>query len=145
MEINKYLKCLVKDFITACGFLMIVVLAVLTTYSIDIIKVSLLWQIVLVASAFTFLKLAFVNKFELRRNAQMIQLTICSTVADIMIILWLFLFSPGKINDKNLIMMYIIIIFIVKGAVYAMTYIDGKKQAEQINEKLNQYKKGVNK
>ena len=139
MKINKYLGCFFKDLLTACGALMIIVSLFLMTHSTEIIKTSLLWQIILIASAYTFFKFAFVNKYELSKKAQLISFTICSTLADIMVVLWLCLFSPGKITDKNLIVIYIIVIFIVKGAVYTMMYLDGHKQAKQLNEKLGEY------
>jgi hypothetical protein len=34
------------------------------------------------------------------------------------------------------------VILIVKGAVFAMMYIDGQRQAKQLNEKLSEYKNG---
>lgn len=109
-----------------------------------IIESSLLCQIILVASAFTFFKFAFVNKYELEKTSQMLNLLVCSTLADIMIMLWLHFFSPSKVFDLNLIIAYIVVILIVKGFIYVVTYIDGQKQAKQLNEKLSMYRNDEN-
>lgn len=142
MNFSNYIKHMLKDFFIAYGCLMIVVAMFLNIYSTQTIKSSLLWQIMLMALAYTFFKFAVVNKYEFEKKVQMINLFICSTLADIMIIIWLWLFSPSRIVNKNLILAYIIIILVVKGFVYAMIHIDGNKQAEQLNHKLSEYKNG---
>jgi apolipoprotein N-acyltransferase len=144
MKISKYLACFFKDFFTTCGCLMVITSMFLTTYSTETIEASTLFQIILVALSYTFFKFAFANKYELGKKAQMISFAICFMLADMPIILWLFLFSPGKILDINVLITYILVILIVKGAVYAMMYIDGNKQAKQVNEKLSEYKNGGN-
>lgn len=140
MKITKYLSYLLKDFLSACGCLMLITAAYLGLNTIDTIKSSFFWQIILIASAYTLFKAAFVNKFQFPPKVQLINFTLCSVFADFMVVLWLFLFSPGRIGDKDLLAIYIIIILVVKGAVYAMMYIDGDKQAKQLNEKLSQYR-----
>jgi hypothetical protein len=142
MKLGKYLQCLLKDFFVAYGVLMIIVAIFLGIYSTEIIKASLFWQIMLAASAYTFFKFAFVNQYELGKKAAFINCFICSTLADLMVVLWICLFSPNKIVDKNLIIIYIIVGLVIKGLSYAMTYIDGYTQAKQLNEKLSEYKNG---
>jgi hypothetical protein len=139
MKIRKYLGYILKDFFTAFGGLMILVLVYLSIYSIETINASSLCQMILAAAAFTLFRYALINKFELTKKAQMISFFICSTFADIMILIWLFFFSPGKINDLSLIVIYFIVIICVKGGVYTMMYIDGKAQEKQLNEKLREY------
>jgi hypothetical protein len=58
-----------------------------------------------------------------------------------MIILWLWFFNSSKIIDKSLLIIFALVILVVKGAVYAMIYIDGQIQAKQLNEKLSVYKR----
>ena len=140
MKPSKYLRYISKDFFQACGFLMIINAIFLRIYSTNTIKTSLLWQIILGALAYTFFKCALVNEHELGKKAQMINFTICSLLADIMVILWLWFFSPSKAVDINLIIFYIIVIVIVKIGVYALMYNNGKQQAKQLNEKLSNYK-----
>lgn len=139
MKISKYLGYILKDFFTAFGGLIFLVLMYLTIYSVETINISLLFQMILFAAAFTLFRYALINKFELTKKAQMISFFGCSTIADIMILIWLFFFSPGKIHDLSLIMIYFIVIICVKGGVYAMMYIDGKAQEKQLNEKLREY------
>lgn len=140
MKISKYLGCFLKDFFTACGYLMAITAMFLKIYSVETINSSLLWQVILVGLSYTFFKFAFANKYELGKKAHMISFAICFMLADMPILIWLWLFSPSKIMDINVLMCYLIIILIVKGMVFAMMYIDGNKQAKQVNEKLNQYK-----
>ncbi len=140
MKISKYLTCMLKDFFMVYGCLAIIVSIFLGIYSVETMNSTVLWQLILIAAAYTLFKFAFANKYELAKKAQLINFTLCSVLASIMVVLWLFLFSPSKIMDRNLMMMYVAIIFIVKGAVYAMMYTDGHKQAKQLNEKLNQYR-----
>jgi undecaprenyl pyrophosphate phosphatase UppP len=141
MRLSQYLKHFLQDSLKACGCLMIVASIFFGINSIETIKTSLLWQIIIIASAYTLFKFAFVNNLDLGKKAQLIVFTICSTLADIMVVLWLCLFSPNI--DSNIIIIYIIVILIVKGAVFAMMYIDGQKQAKQLNEKLSEYKNGT--
>lgn len=138
MMLSQYLKHFLKEMCNACGCLMFAASIFFGVNNIDTIKTSLLWQIIIIASAYTLFKFAFVNNLDLGKKDQLILFTIYSTLADIMVILWLCLFSPNI--DSNLIILYIIVILIVKGAVFTMMYIDGQKQAKQLNEKLNEYK-----
>ena len=141
MRLNQYLRHFMGDTLKASGCLMIIATIFWGLNSITTIKTSLLWQIIVIASAYTLFKFAFVNNLELGKKAQLILFTICSTLADIMVVIWLYLFSPNV--DSNLIIMYIIVILIVKGGVFAMMYIDGQEQAKQLNEKLSEYKNGT--
>jgi hypothetical protein len=142
MKISKYVGYFLKDFFTACGCIMVVISLFLTIYSTQTIDSSVLFQIILVGLSYTFFKFALVNKYELEKKAHMISFATCFMLADMPIVIWLWLFSPSKIVDINVLLAYIIIIFIVKGMVFAMMYIDGNKQAKQINEKLSENKKG---
>jgi len=142
MIINQYFKKFLKIFFVACGCLITIVTIVSGIYSNEIIKNSLLWQIILVALAYAFLKLAFVNKDELGEKVQMIFFFVSLSLSEVMVILWLWLFSSGKIMNINLMIVYILAIIIVKGLVYRMMYINGEKHAKLINEKLIEYKNG---
>lgn len=142
MKISKCFGFFLKDFFSAFGCLMVVVLMFLEVYSIKIVNTSLLGQIFLVSAAYTFFKFALVNKYEVGQKAQMISFYICFLLADIMIIIWLWFFSPSEIADTNLLIAYIIVVIIIKGLVYAMMYVDGHKQAKQLNEKLSEYRNG---
>lgn len=144
MKISKYLMCFLKDLFATCGFLMIIATIFLEIYSVKISNTSLLWQILLIASAYTFFKFALVNKYELEKNAQLISFCVCFILADVMVILWLVFFSPGKLVNTDLIIIYIAAVLVVKGGVYAMLYSDSHKQAKRLNEKLNEYKNGEN-
>ena len=142
MKISKYVGYFLKDFFAACGCLMAVTSLFLTIYSTEIINSSILLQLILLGLSYTFFKFALFNKYELGKKAHMISFAICFMLADMPIVIWLWLFSPSKIVDINVLLAYIIIILIVKGMVFAMMYIDGNKQAKQINEKLSENKKG---
>jgi predicted neutral ceramidase superfamily lipid hydrolase len=139
MKISKYLGYILKDFFIAFGGLMILVLMYLGIYSIQTTSTSLFSQMILAAAAFTLFRYALINKYELTKKAQMISFFICFTLADIMILIWLFFFSPGKILDLSLLLAYSIIIICVKVGVYAMMYFDGKTQEKQLNDKLREY------
>ena len=139
MKISNYLVGILKDFFTAFGFLIAITSIFWGLYAVETIESALIWQMIPLALSLTFFKYAFVNKYHLVKKAQLINFSICSLLASIMIILWLFLFSPGRIMDQNLAILYIIIIFIVMGAAHAMMYADGHKQAEQLNKKLHEY------
>ena len=140
MRLSQYLKQFLKEFFTACGCLMIIASIFWEINSIDTIKTSLLWQMIIIAAAFTLFKFSFANNLDLGKKNQLILFTIFTTLADIMVVLWLCLFSPNI--DSDIVILYIIVILIVKGAVFAMMYIDGQRQAKQLNEKLSEYKNG---
>ena len=142
MTISKYFKNLFENFFMACGCLMTIVTIFMVIYSAEIIKISLIWQIILVAFAYAFLKLAFVNEDELGKKVQMLFFIINLSLAEVIVMIWLLFFSPGRIMNINLIMVYIFSLIIVKGLVYKMMYINGEKHAKQINEKLIEYRSG---
>lgn len=141
MEVSQFMKHFLHDLFKACGCLMILISILLAINSVEAVEVSLLWKIILLSSAYTLFKFAYVNNLEFGKKAQLTVFTICSTLADIMLILCLCLFNPNI--DNNMILMYIIVILIIKGVVFGMMYIDDQKQAKQINAKLNEYKKAT--
>jgi Co/Zn/Cd efflux system component len=139
MNVRKYLVCFFKDFFLACGCLLAVVTLFLGISSVKTIDTSSLWQIIIIASAYTFFKTALLNKYELEKKMQVLNFTICHLLAEILIIAWLWFFSPNKMVDANLMIAYSIIVILVNGSVYIMMYMNGQQQARQINEKLSQY------
>jgi hypothetical protein len=40
---------------------------------------------------------------------------------------------------------FVIVVLVVKSMVYGMMHIDGKREAKQLNQKLDEYKKGEDK
>lgn len=139
MNISKYLACFLKDFFLACGCLLVIVTLFLGISAIKTIDTSLLWQMIIIASAYTFFKTGLLNKYELEKKMQVLNFTICHLLAEFLIIAWLWFFSPNKMVDAKLMIGYSIIVIIVNGSVYTMMYMDGQQQAKQINEKLSQY------
>lgn len=141
MEFHKCLKYFLKNIFQASGCLLIIAAILLEANSIASINTSLLWQILMLALAYTFYKYAFANNLDLGKRDQLISFTICSTVASVIVVLWLWLFTrPVPAVDSEMMLIYLSIIIVVKGAVYAMMYFDGQKQARQLNEKLSEYK-----
>ena len=140
MKINEYLGDFFKEFLAACGFLTIVSAVFFEASSKDAIITSMFWQIIIGASVYSFFKFAFTNKYNFQKKLQLMNFTIFSALADIMIILWLYLFSTNRFVNRSLIAIYIIAILGAKAFVYVMMYINDKTQAKQINEKLKDYK-----
>lgn len=66
----------------------------------------------------------------------------CFILADVLVILWLWLFTDGPLMDKGVLVPFVVVILVVKSMVYAMMHIDGKREAKQLNQKLNEYKQG---
>lgn len=138
MKIEQYIGYLIKDFIMIYGSLMVIISGYLALISVETITLSIIWQIVMVTLAFTFYKYAFTNKLDLGKKAHLISFFVSATLGDLLIIMWLFLFTPGRINRPSLMISYIIVMILVKGMVYAMLYHDGKVQAKKFNEKLTE-------
>jgi hypothetical protein len=142
MKVSKYLYYMLRDFVIAYGVLFIVVAGISMINSNDFFSVGMLLQVGLGAAGFTFARYSLVNKYTLEAKVQRISFFICYVLADLMVVLWLFIFSPGKVLNNELLIIYIIIILLVKGAVSWMMYLDGRTQAKQLNEGINRYKKG---
>lgn len=140
MKTYKYLKTFLKDFFMVSGFIMVVGTLFSVIYSIKIINVSHLYQIILVASAYSFIKLAFANKDELDKKVQMLFFVSSFAIAEMIIFLWLWFFSPGKFISNNLMIVYMIILSLVEGIVYIMMYRNGLRNAKLINDRLIEYK-----
>lgn len=129
MNKTRYMVDFLRDFLIACVCLLIVIALLMGGSFIKSFNLSILWQVMLIASAFVFFKLAFVNKYGLEKKSQAINFLVFSIPADIMVILWMYLYSPSKVLNPTLIGIYIIVILIVKAIVYAMMLSDNKKHA----------------
>lgn len=130
-----------KDLLVACGFLTVLAAVVLALSSTETISGSLLVQLFLGASAFTCFRYALVNTHEVAKTAQTISFYIFYILADLFVILWLWLFADGPLMDKGVLVPFVIVILVVKAMVYTMMHIDGKREAKQLNQKLDEYKK----
>jgi hypothetical protein len=145
IKTSKYISFIVKDLFVACGFLTVLTAVVLALSSTETINGSLLVQLILGASAFTCFKYALVNTHEVEKRAQTISFYICYILADVFVILWLWLFATGPLMDKGVLVPFVIVVLVVKSMVYGMMHIDGKREAKQLNQKLDEYKKGEDK
>ncbi|MEK5033384.1 hypothetical protein MKY96_18160 [Paenibacillus sp. FSL R7-0302] len=139
---RKYVSLFVKDLLVACGGLMVLAAVVLALNSTEMIRGSLLVQLFLGASAFTCFRYALVNTYEVDPKVQTISFYLCFILADVLVILWLWQFADGPLMDKGVLVPFVIVILVVKSMVYAMMHIDGKREARQLNQKLNEYKQG---
>ncbi|WP_379153953.1 hypothetical protein [Paenibacillus sp. sgz5001063] len=142
MKTGKFVSYMVKDWLAACGCVTILVAIVMALSSTGSVKASILWQIILLASAFICFKYALVSTPGLGQKAQTLCFYICFVLADVYVVIWLWLFSSGPFRENGRLLPFMITILVVKGMVYAMLHIDGKKEAKQLNEKLNEYQSG---
>ncbi|OVE65816.1 DUF3021 domain-containing protein [Clostridium diolis] len=140
MKFIGYLKNSLKDFFISSGFLMILITTISAIYSKETIETSQLFQIMLFSLAYVFFKLAFINKNDINKKVRLITFNVFLTLSELMILLWLLFFSPGKVMNINLLLAYIFALVIVKFLVYTMMSINGEREAKLINEKLIQYK-----
>lgn len=139
---GKYISFFVKDLLTACGFLTVLAAVVLALSSTETINGSLFMQLFLGALAFTCFRYALVNTYEVDKKVQTISFYICFILADVFVILWLWLFATGpRLLDNGVLVPFVIVILVVKTMVYTMMHIDGKREARQLNQKLEEYKK----
>lgn len=140
MKFIGYLKNSLKDFFISSGFLMILITTISAIYSKETIETSQLFQIMLFSLAYVFFKLAFINKNDINKKVRLITFNVFLTLSELMILLWLLFFSPGKVMNINLLLAYIFALVIVKFLVYTMMSINAEKEAKLINEKLIKYK-----
>lgn len=140
IKTSKYISFFVKDLLVACGFLMVVAAIVLALSVTEMIHGSLLLQLFLGASAFTCFRYALVNTHEVAKRVQTISFYIFFILADVFVILWLWLFATGpRMLDHEVLVPFIIVILVIKSMVYTMMHLDGKREARQLNQKLNEY------
>ncbi|AIQ57596.1 hypothetical protein [Paenibacillus borealis] len=145
IKTGKYLSFFVKDLLVACGFLTVLAAIVLALNSTETVHGSLFVQLFLGASAFTCFRYALVNTHEVEKRVQTISFYIFFILADVFVILWLWLFADGPLMDKGVLVPFVIVILVVKTMVYTMMHIDGKREAKQLNQKLDEYHKGGDK
>lgn len=145
IKTGKYLSFFVKDLLVACGFLTVLAAIVLALNSTETVHGSLFVQLFLGASAFTCFRYALVNTHEVEKRVQTISFYIFFILADVFVILWLWLFADGPLMDKGVLVPFVIVILVVKTMVYTMMHIDGKREAKQLNQKLDEYQKGGDK
>lgn len=136
MSIIKYIKSILKNYFQATGCLMTFYLIFSWMYRVESIEISILGQILFIALAYAFLKLAFVSEDELGKRGQLIYFNVNLSIAEVILLSWLLFFSPGKIMDINLLILYIVVIAAAKILVYKMMRINGEKNAKLINQKL---------
>lgn len=143
MQVSQYIKPIVSDIFKTCGCLMIAMALFLGINSPEIIRPVLLWQIIVLAAAFALFKAAFTNPYNLTGKRQLAVFFTCTILANILIVLWLAM--TGNNTDSSLLISYIVVILLVKGAVFAMMCIDSENEAKRINEKLSEYKSNTDK
>lgn len=141
MKVGQYVGFLVKDFLLACSCVLIVVLLALPLGSVEVVRASSLWQIVFAGAIYALVKNAFIETHELGRRAQIVSFFVCSTLANIIGVFWLWRFAPGTMSG-GLALGLLIAILIVKGGTYAMMHADGRREAKQVNERLQAYRRG---
>ncbi|NYD11483.1 Ca2+/Na+ antiporter [Clostridium beijerinckii] len=134
MKFIGYLKNSLKDFFISSGFLMILITTISAIYSKETIETSQLFQIMLFSLAYVFFKLAFINKNDINKKVRLITFNVFLTLSELMILLWLLFFSPGKVMNINLLLAYIFALVIVKFLVYTMMSINGEREAKLINK-----------
>lgn len=142
MKISEYLWTMAKNFATVCGCMVIFMAIYLQSSELETINTSLFWQIMLLSSAAVFFKFGLVKLEGLSEKAQRISFFVCFFLADIMILLWLFFYTPGGKTNQGLLFSYFIVLVVTKAVVYAMMTHNGKLQAKQLNARLRVYKGG---
>ncbi|MCE3200151.1 hypothetical protein JI735_20880 [Paenibacillus sonchi] len=142
MKTGKFVSHIVKDWFAVCGCVTILVAIVQFLSSTGSVKASILWQIIVAASAFTCFKYALVSTPGLGKKAQTFCFYICFLLADVFVIVWLWLFSSGPFRENERFLPFLITSLVIKGMVYTMLHIDGQKEAKRLNEKLGEYQKG---
>lgn len=144
MTIRSFTTALLKDFLIATGFLTLVTSVFVALSALTTVPPVYLCRILLLAGAFTLYRHAFVPKFELPETAQALSFFLCSLGADILIVVLLFFFSPGRLYDMTLFFLYLAVMLLIKGAVYAMMRQNGRQQAAELNDRLNAFKTRLN-
>lgn len=139
MTLGKFAGRFITDLLVACGFLLVASTLILALNSKETVSLSLLWQLLLAAGARTFFKYGLINTEGLRPKAQFWAFCIFMLLADTMILLWLCFFSPNPLG-KELMLPFILTFVVVKAVVYPFMYMDGKREAEELNQKLKVYK-----
>ncbi|WP_379133857.1 hypothetical protein [Paenibacillus sp. sgz500958] len=139
MSISRFLTLMLKEFLIACGGLMILVALYQAMNSPDHIRTSVLWQIAMFGAAATFYKNGLMNHHELGKKAERITFFVCVVLANSTLILWLLMFSTHPFFDKSMFILLILIVFVIEIMVHSMMYIDSKKEAKQLNDKLHQF------
>lgn len=144
MRINTYLGYMAKDFLQVCGAVTLLFAAALSVFSWDWANDSLLIQVLLISAGITCFKYALANKYEqqLPKLVQRISFMVTFVMADLFIVLWLWLYSPGKLMDQTLMLGLIIVVVLGKGLVYYLMYQEDRRQAKAFNVKLDAFKKG---
>lgn len=136
MSISKYLKNILRNFFISSGCLITITTIISWMYGLERIEISQVGQILFMSLAYAFLKLAFVSEDELGKRGQLIYFNVNLSIAEVILLSWLLFFSPGKIMDINLLILYIVVIGAAKILVYKMMRINGEKNAKLINLKL---------
>ncbi len=140
MNIRFFLSRLLKDFFASIGFFL--VLAVLLTVfgMFRTLDMSMMWTILLLSTSVVLFRFALVPPAEIREQSATWVFPVCFFLADLPIIAWLWFFSPGKMADTELLILYTVIILAVKVMVHFMMISNGKTEARLLNDKLEAYR-----
>jgi hypothetical protein len=142
MKIGKYLTYFLRDLFVESVVLVAVVSILSMLFSTNTINGSILLQIVIGALGFNFFKFAFIEKYEQGRKEQLINFFVNTSLGDLMIILWLYLFSTDRQLSPEVALTWIIILIVVKIVVFYMMSKDSLDQVKQLNQKFSEMKKG---
>ena len=99
----------------------------------------MMWTILLLSTSVVLFRYALVPPAEIRENRATWVFPVCFFLADLPIIGWLWFFSPGKMADTELLILYTVIILAVKVMVHFMMISNGKTEARLLNDKLHAF------
>ncbi len=142
MDFIGYLKRILRDFFTICSCVLIgatvFILAFLKEASID---ASLLWQIIVVSLATSFLSLIFYSRRELSKRVYFIRIAVHYVLVNLVLFLSVYFFDWFKLGKTSTIIVFVLLVLLVYILVHISIYFIDNIKAKNLNKMLDEYKK----
>lgn len=142
MDFIGYSKRILRDFFTICSCIFIgasvFILAFLKETSVD---VSLLWQIIVVSLATSFLSIVYCSERELSKRAYLIRSAVHYVLVNLVLFLSVYFFDWFKLGKASTIITFVVLVLIVYILVHISIYFMDNIKAKNLNKMLDEYKK----
>lgn len=141
MNYKRYITYLTRDFAVLYGAVMAGTALFMKLNSVETLQLIYLQQAFLISLALTLFKFGFVNSYDIPERAQKFCWFICTTAADLTLLIFLMFFRPWEVHTLPQFLGFAVIILLVKAMVFYMLLVNGREEARQLNEMLDVYKK----
>lgn len=142
MEFIGYLKRILRDFFAICSCVLIGASVFILAFLKDgSVKSSLLWQIIVVSLATSFLSIVYYSERELSKRVYLMRIAVHYVLVNLVLFLSVYFFDWFKFSNASTVIAFVILVLLVYILVHMSIYFIDNIKAKNLNKMLDEYKK----